>query len=330
MVTKLFAILTALMVSIGFVPAAFGESDISAKGFAENKITANGKIVTAGVTPDSPIWPLDVAVDRLSLILTFDSTAKAEKSLEVARERLLEVREMVLKNKLEAASKSEAEHEVMLKVASDSSAKMSRSESKEKIKAEIEEHEEEIRVVKTDVKVRIEIRGNVTAEQKAAIEDFIDKMLSTTNESKVRIEIGIKGDLTAEQRTALEDLLLKFNNSETARIRIKVLANEIAAEAKEEFQSFLSLLQDKRERALERLNDAREEVAELKTEFSASSQTNATLRNSAEILFEEALSHLVRAEIAFNETKYGESFGQATASLRLAENTKLIIGEGEN
>ena len=52
-------------------------------------------------TPDKPFYGLSVALDKLSLALTFDKNAKAKKALAHARERLLEIQAM--KNKPEKA-----------------------------------------------------------------------------------------------------------------------------------------------------------------------------------------------------------------------------------
>ena len=64
----------------------------------------------AGVTPDSFLWGIDKAIDQLTLLLIFDKGEKAKKGIEIARERLLEVREMVEENNLEAAEKAKEEH----------------------------------------------------------------------------------------------------------------------------------------------------------------------------------------------------------------------------
>src|SRR3989338_8422675 len=63
-----------------------------------------------GVTPDSFFWGLDNAIDQLTLLLTFDKAEKARKGLEIARERLLEVKQMIEENKAEAAQKAEEAH----------------------------------------------------------------------------------------------------------------------------------------------------------------------------------------------------------------------------
>ena len=111
-----------VLVVSGIIVAPAGFADNAGGSvYLGNKIVADGKVTTAGITPDSPLWPLDVAVKRLSLLLTLDDSAKAHGALQIARERLLEVREMIMQNKLDAAAKAEEEHKVMLKTASDSS-----------------------------------------------------------------------------------------------------------------------------------------------------------------------------------------------------------------
>ena len=47
--------------------------------------------VDAGVTPDSPFYALDKAMDRISLALTFDKARRSEKALQIAEERLQEL-----------------------------------------------------------------------------------------------------------------------------------------------------------------------------------------------------------------------------------------------
>ncbi len=63
-----------------------------------------------GITPDSFLWGLDNAIDQLTLLLTFDQAEKARKGLEIARERLLEVKQMIKENKADAAKKAEEAH----------------------------------------------------------------------------------------------------------------------------------------------------------------------------------------------------------------------------
>lgn len=55
----------------------------------------------AGVTPDSILHGLDKALERIDLALTFGQANKAEKRLQIANERLAELKEMIDKGKPE-------------------------------------------------------------------------------------------------------------------------------------------------------------------------------------------------------------------------------------
>jgi hypothetical protein len=55
----------------------------------------------AGITPDSPLYGLDKAIERIGLALTFNKAEKVEKRLQIASERLGELKEMTIKGKTE-------------------------------------------------------------------------------------------------------------------------------------------------------------------------------------------------------------------------------------
>ena len=63
----------------------------------------------AGITPDSPLYGLERAMERISLALTFGKSAKAKKGLAHARERLMEVQAMIAAKKLDKAAKAQDE-----------------------------------------------------------------------------------------------------------------------------------------------------------------------------------------------------------------------------
>ena len=334
-VSQKFALtIITLVASMVFAPSGLAETGIDASGFVENKIVANGRIITAGVTPDSAIWPLDVAMDRIALLLTFDANAKAHKSLDIARERLLEVREMVIQNRIDASAKAEAEHKIMLKVAEESSVKMRTDKGKTnallEIENELEDHEEEIADVKNDIHIKVKVEGKFTEEQQNAIENFMQKILNSTGEVKLKIDIKVKGNLTAEQNAAIDELASQFEGNGEVKFRLKVnaIASKIALDAEEEFDSLLGLPIDKKEVASDRLEDAKEAFNELKIKIAELNGNNITIKASGKVLFEESQRHLLKAETAYIEKEYGEAYGQATATLRLAGNAKVGI-EGD-
>src|SRR3989338_7834341 len=103
-----------------------------------------------GVTPDSFLWGLDKALDNLNLLLTFDKGEKAKKGIEIARERLLEVKAMVEENKLEAAEKAKEKHGKTLVKVNQNINEIEDDDSTEEIK-EVIEIEKELEELNEDV-----------------------------------------------------------------------------------------------------------------------------------------------------------------------------------
>ncbi len=89
---KLIGILMALLLIISVIPV-----------FAQEE-------TEAGTGPDSALYGLDRAFERISLALTFDRAKKAEKRLQIASERIAELREMVNKGKPEFVEKLTKDH----------------------------------------------------------------------------------------------------------------------------------------------------------------------------------------------------------------------------
>ncbi len=285
---------------------AFAQSTVT-----ENAITAGGKSITAGATPDSPFYFLDTALDQIRLLLTFDNTAKAKLGLEIARERLLEVREMVVQNKLEAATRAQQEHLNSLEVAKNSASAISRVNATEEIEDEIEiekeleEHEEEVEEIRNELKIKIEIKGNVTAKQQKLIDSVLSFMQNKTGEVKIKIDEK-KGEtkIKIKQITGLNETEVE---REVKRIEVREKVFEI-----------------KSKRALERIEDAVEEIAEVKAKLAGLNATQFNL-TAVNVLLEQAEIHSNNSQNAFNETKFGEAFGQATAAKNLAKNANRLL-----
>jgi len=65
----------------------------------------------AGVTPDSFLWSLDVALDRLSLALTRNPEILATRGLEIANERLMEIQAMLDQGNPKGAQRASAAYQ---------------------------------------------------------------------------------------------------------------------------------------------------------------------------------------------------------------------------
>lgn len=77
----------------------------------DQEVTIEEPETEAGTTPDSLLYGLDKAFEKISLVLTFDKAKKAEKRLKIASERIAELRVMIKKGKLEFTEKLAKEHD---------------------------------------------------------------------------------------------------------------------------------------------------------------------------------------------------------------------------
>ncbi len=165
------------------------------------------QLVNPGITPDSFLYGVDLALENIGLALTFNSNVKIEKKLRNAEERLSEVRAMALENKIEEMA-----------------------EAKEKLEEVSKDIKEDLDgIIGEDSKE--ELREIIKLEQKIGdLDDKVDEV-----EKEIKIKIKIKGDLTQEQM----DLIIQLINSFEGKvgeldIKIKVKKGEIKIKVKEE------------------------------------------------------------------------------------------------
>lgn len=82
---KKIAFIVVLLLLVSLIPSLLAEEELP----------------DPGITPDSWLYGLDRAFERISLALTSDKAAKAEKRLQIASERIAELRVMVQRGKPE-------------------------------------------------------------------------------------------------------------------------------------------------------------------------------------------------------------------------------------
>ena len=91
-----------------------------------------------GITPDSPFWRIDKAFEQLALFLTASPEAKSIIGLEIASERLAEIKVMISENKFKATIKAQEAHvKILIKVQKNND-KIKEDNSTEEIKEIIE------------------------------------------------------------------------------------------------------------------------------------------------------------------------------------------------
>jgi hypothetical protein len=153
----------------------------------------------AGTTPDSPLWGIDVALDRLRLALAGGASAKARVGLEIAQERLLEIKAMAEARNEAALARADEEH----------------GQTVERVRQEIESFDgtpvdnETLRGIElgmqnhlealAKVRARIAANENIPDDVKARLDVKFESLEGRAEELRIRIEnkrtqIEIRGE----------------------------------------------------------------------------------------------------------------------------------------
>jgi hypothetical protein len=170
----------------------------------------------AGTTPDSFLWNLDLALEKIDLLLTFDETEEAKKELEYARERLLEVQAMVAEDDVEAAEEAQAAHDELMEDVEETLEAMGNGDGEQELadEVEIEEKLNEHRMLVQKVEGNMLKTKGLTAEQQAKVQTMFQNMGESADGVKIQIQekknktkIKIKAEkgMTDEEIAALEE-----------------------------------------------------------------------------------------------------------------------------
>lgn len=259
------------------------------------------KIIEPGVTPDSFFWGLDKALDNLNLFLTFDPAKKARKGIEIARERLEEVKIMAEQNKLEAAVKVKDEQLKVLSKIKQSISKIKDANATKQIEEEIEierelgEHEDEIEEVRSNLKIN----------------EMLDSLLGALENKTGEVKIEIK------------------NKKGMTKITIKQKTGKSEKEIEEEIEDIeeeLGLADTNKEEAAEEIEDAKEELMELDEEL-LEHELEGHVANETPItaLMDSAKEKISNAEDAVKAGDFGEALGQANSAQQLIKNAEKIL-----
>lgn len=156
----------------------------------------------AGTTPDSALYGLDKAFERISLALTFDRAAKAEKRLQIASERIAELKAMTEKGKPEHNEKLMEESEKEMDAAAKDAEE---AEAKGKDMSAIKVHVAEMQAKHIVVLQRVMEKAPESA--KAALQRVIEK--AQTKAAQRQMEMKQKGAKPEGAEEAAEAEALK-------------------------------------------------------------------------------------------------------------------------
>ena len=254
-----------------------------------------------GITPDNFLWGLDKAMDHISLLLTTSPDAKASKGLAIAQERLAEIKLMVKENKIEAAQKSEEDHNSLLNVVKESISEINETNSSNtikkivKIEKELENQENEIERVNDQIKVKIKIKGTLTAEQKILLQAFLNSLDNSTQQVKLEInekKNEVKAEIKQETGKSKEEVEQEIDDEENNQ----------------------GLTDSLKEKAQEKISDLKQKIEELRN-------VNSTTKE-----FIEATDLLEQAQSEFDKGNYQAAINIA----KLGKNKLESIEENED
>lgn len=290
---KLFALLVAAMYMV--VPAAFAEvavpmlTNTAVTTIAVDDMVADLNDIAlesdeadsaeAGMTPDSPFYGLDVAMDNIGLMFTFNKAKKAEKKLEIANERLKEAKMMAVANNLEAMEKAKIQHDAILLSAEEDIEAMNGNETEAimsniRIKSMLKVHNQEVADVEQELTLRV--RGRLTVEQQGTLDAFIESMKGSSNSVEVKVqnkEEKIKAVVKRTRNLSDEEVDAEFENMDRAAAQEHLgdKAVDVIGQAKKSLESSDALIAKKQAEGKEvsYANDQRAEAEAILSEAEA-------------------------------------------------------------
>lgn len=207
-----------------------------------------------GITPDSFLWGVDKALEQISLLITFNPEAKAVKGLEIARERLMEVKVMAEEKNLPALEKAQKGHHKALLKVKENVKELEEDNPEELLETELEiekellQHREDLEEIKTKLKVKMKIDGELSPEQQEALDGF----LATLGESAEEVEIEIKSrkeetkikikEKTGKSKEQIEEEVKKREmekglQKEKIKVRAEIIGSKVLVNVNSEFET---------------------------------------------------------------------------------------------
>ncbi len=229
---------------------------------------------TAGTTPDSPIWGLERAWERVQYSLTFGAEAKSEKALQTATERLYELKLMTQKGNVDAAVKAQAEYAKTMEQVKEQIGKIDDKDSETKLKKTIKVEEKlQLHIQDADkIKGDLEqIKEKTQTQNKEKIGKIVDDITAETDDAekaatekqeKAKVEYKAKEGKTDEEvgqeEARLREQVNKEINEETrgdTEAHIKNMERKMA-EAKTMFGSETSAQYENAQKLMEQAKTA--------------------------------------------------------------------------
>lgn len=274
--------------------------------------------VQAGATPDSWTYGFKRFFENAQLWFTFDPEAKAKLKYKLAQIRLAEAALMAEKNKTQLALRAIEEYENGLSETNQDAERL----------AAIGRNATELRELVGNatykhVLVLQRVWKKVPEQAKAAIERNIERALERHSQIAERFDKEpVNMTISIGNRTITRQVPAKLAEQmlEKASELRKKFRQEVNITDRENLaEKIAEKIEIRKEKAEEKINDAREAIAD------AESKVTGTNITAAEKLLNQSRTHLEKAETAFANKKYGEAFAQAIAAENQANNAKRLV-----
>lgn len=150
----------------------------------------------AGITPDSPLYGLERAMERISLAFTLGKSAKAKKGLRHAQERLAEVQAMIAAKRMAKAQVAQEAHDEIMEEVEENVAGLGDGDTLAELTDEVEleqameQHEEAVQATN---RMKVKLKG-LTAEEESQVNAILGNL--SESGSKVKAQIKVKKDKT--------------------------------------------------------------------------------------------------------------------------------------
>ncbi len=259
-----------------------------------------------GITPDSALWGLDRALERISLALTFNRAAKAKKGLAHAQERLLEVKVMIQERKMEAAEEAITEHGKAFGKAKKEIEEIEDGESEEGTKEtlkeimivqdELEEHEDQMELV--DEIVTQEIIPELPEDEAEEAKKIIARAIVNTEAVETQV----------------------ITKKDNAKLMLKAITEKPEAEIEEEIEEIeeeSGLNTGRKNRARKTIERARKKIKEIKEEENINLDEIEYQLDEVEESLEEDFEDVENVTEEVKE--YGNNISRLARQLRIAK-----------
>lgn len=157
--------------------------------------------VNAGITPDSGLYGLDVLFDNLRIAMTINSFEKAKLRIEIAEERIAEMKLMSESNKLEALDRARIEQEIQMNEI-------------EKIRVKLTDNE------KVDIQQRLQKHILVLETVLEKVPEQAKMGIKLALENSVRVFDKQQEDISVELRESKEEIRVKIDAGEVRIVSV--------------------------------------------------------------------------------------------------------------